>query len=509
MAKNPKDRHYQKSEEPTTIDLGPDEVTRLDKEAPGGETPGEAALGEAEADAVAEANAALDAETPAGDAAELTPDAGKPTDEVARTAVEEGVREEYPQDTVDETADGGEPQGRGAPAAAVPPARKSGGIGMVAAGLIGSAVTLAGAGGAWYAGLLPERSAGESSQVEGFMTEIAALKSQTAENKALIENASGARPAGDTAALDALSKEIGRIAEEVKGLGADFAVMRSSSGNPADAEAAAKLGDRLKGLEDRLAALPAEGATPADAATLGPVIDEKIAGVTTAITEVRTLAEGAVSSAREAAKSAVSNAEALTGLTARADKLDEQLAALSGKVSENSGQGEVARTIAAAALKSAIDRGVPFMTELETFAQITGDSEAIGALRNMAASGVPTRGALSEMAPDAAYAMIAATETVPADAGILDRLAQSARGLVKMRSVGEVEGEGVQAITARMEAAVQRGDYAKALEEYEAMPAEAKAAGAEFAGKVKARMEADRLIEDVLAEALRSAAKEG
>ena len=78
-----------------------------------------------------------------------------------------------------------------------------------------------------------------------------------------------------------------------------------------------------------------------------------------------------------------------------------------------------------------------------------------------------------------------------------------------MRSVGEVEGEGVQAISARMEAAVQRGDYAKALEEYEAMPVEAKSAGAEFAQKVKARMEADRLIEDVLAEALRSAAKEG
>ena len=203
------------------------------------------------------------------------------------------------------------------------------------------------------------------------------------------------------------------------------------------------------------------------------------------------------------------NAEAVSALAARADKLGEQLGVLSGKVTENAGQGEVARTIAAAALKSAIDRGVPFMTELETFAQITGDNEAIGALRGMAASGVPTRGALSEMAPDAAYAMIAATQTVPENAGILDRLAQSARGLVKMRAVGEVEGEGVEALSARLEGAVQRGDYAKALEEYEKMPAEAKAAGAAFIEKVKARMEADRLIDDMLAGALRSAAKEG
>lgn len=502
-----KDRHYPEKSEPRTIDLVEGEFSR----PPAEETVSDAG------DAIKPENAVeLAADT---DAEPATPDSGE-TDaaELVETDSDEEVTE-TPTDATD--ADGiddrveAEPVSASAEppvtAAQVPAARKGGGLGMVAAGVIGSLVTMAGAGGAWYAGLVPTAapSAQNGVQVESLVAEIALLKAQAEANKTAIESAKADRPQADSAALDGLTKEISAISAAVKGLDADMAVLRSSSGNPADAAAAAALGDRLKGIEDKIAALPATGTAAVDPAAIATVVDEKIAGVSSAVAEVKTLAETAAAQAAEAAAGVKAAAEAQGQMQAKLEALGTEVSTVSGKVAENSGNGDVARTIAAAALKSAIDRGSPFMAELETFAAITGDSEAIASLRGMAASGVPTRAALSEMIPDAAYAMIAAGEQVPADAGLLDRLASSARSLVKVRAVGEVEGEGVQAITARLEAAIKRGDYAKAMAEYETLPAEAKAAGAEFMGKVKARMDADGLIETVLSDALKSAAKQG
>ena len=65
-----------------------------------------------------------------------------------------------------------------------------------------------------------------------------------------------------------------------------------------------------------------------------------------------------------------------------------------------------------------------------------------------------------------------------------------------------VEGEGVPAIVARLDAAVQAGDYERALAEYDALPEPSKTAGVGFIEKVRARQNADRLIDDALAAAL-------
>ena len=488
MANTPKDKHFSEKSEPRVIDLAEGEFSRPPVEEP---------VTESE-----DANMREDAGETAAETVAEPPSPG-----IGETDASEGDDIQDRAEAEPATA-AVEPPVTGAP---VPPARKGGGLGMVAAGVIGSLVTMAGAGGAWYAGLVPSAapSTQNGAQVESLVAELASLKAQAEANKVAIESAKAGRPQTDSPALTALTKEIAGISQAVKGLDADLAVLRSSSGNPADATAAAALGERLKGIEDKIAALPATSAAAVDPSAIATVVDEKIAGVSSAIAELKTLAETAATQAAEASAGVKATADAQSQMQAKLDSLGAELSSVSGKVAENSGNGDVARTIAAAALKSAIDRGSPFMAELETFAAITGDSEAIASLRGMAASGVPTRAALSEMTPDAAYAMIAASEQVPADAGLLDRLASSARSLVKVRAVGEVEGEGVQAITARLEAAVNRGDYAKALAEYETLPAESKTAGADFMGKVKARMEADGLIEKVLSDALKSAAKQG
>jgi hypothetical protein len=75
---------------------------------------------------------------------------------------------------------------------------------------------------------------------------------------------------------------------------------------------------------------------------------------------------------------------------------------------------------------------------------------------------------------------------------------------VSVRPIGEVEGAGVPETVARIEVAVNAGDLAKAMAEYEALPDAAKAAGAAFAVKLKARLEVERLVEQAIAGAMKA-----
>ena len=68
--------------------------------------------------------------------------------------------------------------------------------------------------------------------------------------------------------------------------------------------------------------------------------------------------------------------------------------------------------------------------------------------------------------------------------------------------VGVVEGEGTAAVVARLEAAVEAGNYEAALAEYETLPQAAKDAGSDFIAMVRARRSADMLIEQALSAAL-------
>src|SRR5690606_10516762 len=97
------------------------------------------------------------------------------------------------------------------------------------------------------------------------------------------------------------------------------------------------------------------------------------------------------------------------------------------------------------------------------------------------------RAQLSASSDAAANAMIAASRPVDPQASVTDRLWSSMMGLVQVRPIGMVEGDGVPEIVARLDAAVQAGDYQRALGEYDALPPEAKAAGQAFSAQLRAR----------------------
>ena len=191
-----------------------------------------------------------------------------------------------------------------------------------------------------------------------------------------------------------------------------------------------------------------------------------------------------------------------SSLSSDQQAIQQKLSALEAKVNTPGKDLAVARAIAAAALKSAIDRGDNFATELATYSEVAPENADLSKLKVLATSGIPTREELAAEFSDAADAIISAAEQPPPEGNIFNRLVDSAKGLVSVRPVGDVEGDTVPAIVARIESALTTGDLKKAEAEWETLPAAAKQASQKFADGLKARIEADDLVSTTLSSAL-------
>jgi hypothetical protein len=73
----------------------------------------------------------------------------------------------------------------------------------------------------------------------------------------------------------------------------------------------------------------------------------------------------------------------------------------------------------------------------------------------------------------------------------------SARGLVSIRPAGPVAGDDPPAIVSRMQAAVDKGDLATALDERDGLPDAGKEASASWAAAAADRIKIDSLIDQV------------
>ncbi|TPK93860.1 MULTISPECIES: mitofilin family membrane protein [unclassified Mesorhizobium] len=491
MVKTPKMRHSKTRREPVTIELEPGAVSRItDEEAVKAEAEA-AQTDEAKAEEAAAASQPEAPEEPihaeqddiepwehsdAAQAAADKPEAGKDEPEAPypggsdapksqskgfeynfedASAPGAGASTAKPSETRSETrSEDRVPQ----------PSRKTG-VNAIAAGVIGGVIALAGAGLLQAVGLLGAPGSG-GGYLDGVNGEIASLKSEIAALKESDGTGAAAKVDGLSSALD-----------QVK---ADVAALKSSAGQSGDGAALKALGDKVGQIETTVADLQKNGSVaPVD---LGP-LNEKIAGL-----------DALVKSTGDAAK----------GEDGRVAALEQSVSQLSGKVEAQASQPKIALAIAASALKSALDRGAPFATELDTFAAIAPDAPELAALRSYAEKGVPTRATIASEADAAANAMVEAATPVDQNAGFFQSLVSSAESLVKVRPVGAVEGKGVPETVARMEVAVNQGDYAKALAEYDTLPDAAKAAGADFAGKLKARLEVEKQLEALIAGATKA-----
>ena len=519
MVKSPKIRHSKTSTEPVTIDLGADEVSRVPPES--AKSSGKDAAGpesEVAANQPEAAAASMQASVGAGASPvkqtgsvppvrQASPPAGKSAEQAGKTTETEKAEAPQPDTAAARPSAGSagpSPFGRDAsakpsaspepkPAATASPppyrpaASQRGAGSIVAAGLIGGLVVLGGVVGAGDGGLVPAAgtpAAPDTQASDALRAEIETLRDELAELRS--QPAPAGADAADLTDANARIESVSVLVEEMRAQLAQLSERAEADGAGGDAAALEEFRTNLSQLEERMAALPAEGAT-ADAEALR-------AEMARVEESVRSAAEEAAASASETANAAASRIEAL----------ERSLAELSARVEEQDQMPSVALAIAASALKAAIDRGAPFLSELETFAGLAPEAPEIAELRSMAATGVPTRTAIAAETDAAAVRIIEAGRVIDPQAGMLDRLWASAQSLVTVRPIGQVQGEDVPAIVARVEAAIQAGDYERAIAEYDSLPQDAQAAGAEFIAKVRARHAADRLAEQTLSAALRA-----
>lgn len=317
--------------------------------------------------------------------------------------------------------------------------------GLIAAGIFGGLVALLGAGAVQYAGYLP---------------------------------GSPTQPTN--------SAEIADLSGEIEGLKQSVASLAATPAPVADNSA----------LEKRIAALEAAPQTPTSGAATGSsdveALNQKIADLTAQIDQLKT------SLAQTTEQQASSGADISSRLSEAEKKLNEPREDVA-----------VARAIAAAALKAAIDRGGPFLAELDTFTGVAPDDPAATDLRGFAETGVPSRAELIRQVPDVATAIVESVNQPDPNQGWSDRLMSSAKSLVSVRPVGNVEGESVEAIAARMEDKVKNGDLPGAATEWNSLPATAKQASAAFKQSLEARIRVEDLVSGALSKAISGTGKEG
>lgn len=475
MSKPPRVRHSKTQREPMTIDLDPGAVSRIEEPPAGvGEEAAAAVAAEPTAEHTPESVEAFAAEAVATEtpAAPVEPE----------IPAEEPKQETEPPSSSRAFGRGAEAAGRPADTSPppLPPARRGSGL---VGGVVGGALALAAALGLNYAGLLPggPAPAGETPDLAALKTEVAALK---ADVEALKAAPGGAGVDEVRAAVVEAVSRIDGLAGGLEQVKTDLAALRTAveSGGAGDGAAVQALAARLAELEATVASLGQGSGGEVTPAQL-----QELAGKVAAV-------EAAANAANSAAADANAKVAALAATVAE----------LAARVDAQADQPKVALAIAAAALRAALDRGGTFVAEVETFAAVAPNSPDLAALREIAAKGVATRADLVAAMPAAADAMIAASTVVDPNAGFWERLVDSVTGLVTVRPIGEVPGEGVPERAARMEAALKRGDLVAALAEYDAMPEAAKAAGAELADKLRTRLSAEQLVEKALSEALKA-----
>jgi hypothetical protein len=189
------------------------------------------------------------------------------------------------------------------------------------------------------------------------------------------------------------------------------------------------------------------------------------------------------------------------------------VARLSARVTAlESQQGHASQAAAAALAASAVVEAAqgtgPFADELSSLRAISPPSPELQALARLAQAGAPSRTALAASFPDYA-ARAASAARAPGDkAGLGDRIVYELSRVVSLRRVGDVAGDGVDAVLARAERQVGDGDLDRALRTLDRLPPAARDAMAPWRGRAERRAEIDRNATALRSRALQTLASE-
>ncbi|WP_157944666.1 COG4223 family protein [Mangrovicella endophytica] len=416
-----------------------------------------------------------------------------------------------------------------APVEDVPPAREpSSGTSFgtaFAAAILGAVIALAGGALLQSYGALPALGTrtvaegepqtfagrGELQQVSG---DLQTLRGQVEQLRSA-QAAGGAGDGATTADVTALADRLTALEKAGSGAAAGGAAALSATQGLADraqgsATAAQSTADQAaaaaKGAQDSANAAQQAAGAAQQTAQQAQEAARGAQGTADEAGRAAQAAQGSADAAKAAADTATQTATAAQQSAAQSAEAIASVEARIAAVEEANRQASVA--LAAAGLKSAVDRGGPFMNQLETYAAAAQSQDTVAALRDYAAEGIPSRDALLDRWASVEDAVRAALAPAPSTAPVGEQVLSGLRSLVQVRPAGTAApgaAPGPDAAVNHMDTAIKRGDYAAFLKEQAALPEAGKAASADFAADVKAREAADRVVDEAVAGALRPA----
>jgi hypothetical protein len=189
---------------------------------------------------------------------------------------------------------------------------------------------------------------------------------------------------------------------------------------------------------------------------------------------------------------------------------DTALVARVGRLEAASGHANAAaaQALGAAALSQASQGPAPFEADLAAYQRLAPGDANLVALAPLAARGAPSRATLGSALPDLlAQASIAAHHPAK-DASLIARAAALLARVVIVRHV-DPAAPGVDGVLARAEDAADAGDLESAVAGLEALPPAARAPLDAWLAAAHRRLEIDRRVEALRAEALAALAQSG
>jgi hypothetical protein len=363
----------------------------------------------------------------------------------------------------------------------VQPSKKS--ASPVSAGLIGALIALVGGAGLQWAGILPtmqnsapQISAEVTEKISGLEQNLTALDTKlseqsTSDSASLVSNLSVL-----TSRIDALETLV-------------------QNDNTGALEAISTINARLDEMSSTIINIKTTPATGIDnAGTLPEGLQDEIANLValsaaqaTEINSLKTLIE----TTSQASSVDEATAQAIADMQSRLETAETTLEKSQSDV-------PIARSLAAVTVKNAIDRGGKFTVELDAYAQLDGENPALTELQTIAAQGVLSRADLLQQFDAIANQIISADKPEDAETDIMTRLLDSAANMVKIRQVGEVEGDTAEAIVARMEQRLLSGELDSAMSEWQKLSDASKAVSQNYSDQLQARMTAEKLADQLL-----------
>jgi hypothetical protein len=195
-----------------------------------------------------------------------------------------------------------------------------------------------------------------------------------------------------------------------------------------------------------------------------------------------------------------------TGVTAVAppaadlDRLDGRIAALES--SQKSVTDAAAAALAVSSLAEATETSRPFGQELAGLQRVLPPSPDLRALGELADKGAPTRAGLAIQFGNLAGRAASAARDPGPDADLFSRIRYALSSIVSIRHVGSTTGSTPDAMLARAQALLDDGDIEGAIQALDPLPDAARAVLAPWINAANRRVEIDRHVAAIRADAL-------